>query len=97
MDKFILNIKTFASLVNPPEKHMAHKTMRVPRHRRGQVLGVEEKPPPTKCFPLGGLLNVFPVAVGFAYFRKIGRHFLFSCHFTWIWLYEWQCYIAKYP
>jgi len=74
--------------------------MRVPCYQHEQALGAEEKPPPVKCFTLGGLLNVYLVAVGSANFRKIGRHLLFSCHFNACrlsWLFEWQCYIAKYP
>jgi len=55
---------------------------------------------------LGGLLNGFPMAVDFTYYRETNRRFLFICYLSdnrfnygsWlIYLTAWQCYIAKYP
>ena len=59
-----------------------------------------------QCVALGGLLNVFPMAVGFTDYRETDRCFyLLCCHSgcrfnynSWlIYLTAWQCYIAKYP
>lgn len=94
MDVSVHNIKTFASLVSAPKKHTKHKTMRAPRHKRGQASRRADKPPPTQCFALGGLLNEPLMAVDLASSRKIGRFFLgyLPCRLS-----AWECYVAKYP
>ena len=100
---YIHNIKTFVCLA--PKKHTAHKTMRVPCVKHGQALWRAYKPPPEQR-TLGGLLNGFPMAVDFTYYRETDRLFLFICYLSdnrfnygsWlIYLTAWQCYIAKYP
>ena len=108
MDFIVHNIKAFARLFSAPNKHTAHKTMRVPCLQHGRALRWICSPP-SSCPTLGGLLNVYLVAVGSTNFRKIDRRFLFIFHLfygsiafgnatCWLtWLSAWQCYIAKYP
>ena len=101
---YVHNIKTFVSLTYAPKRHTAHKTMRVPCVKHGKALYRAYKPP-GKCLTLGGLLNVFPMAVDFTNYREIDCRFYLiryqGCRFSYggwlIYLTAWQCYIAKYP
>ena len=105
MDFLIQNIKAFVCLAFAPEKHTAHKTMRVPCLEHGMVL-YRAYTPPDICRTLGGLLNVPLMAVDFTNYRESDCLFAFirylsdcrscGCRLIYI-LSAWQCYIAKYP